>query len=61
MQQGLNLEMYEASLTALRFSLIAKLEAAKGYVLNTDLQIDCQIMRKQISAIENEISRLNLK
>ena len=55
----MNRDMYEAALAAQRFSLIARLNAAKGYLTNTYLAVERTLLRNQISAIEEEISRVN--
>jgi len=39
-------------------SLRARLEAARGYVLNTSMQVECNVLRRQIEALEREVVRI---
>lgn len=49
---------YEAALEALLVSLRARVEATSGYSLNTAMQIETQVLWKQIDAIKAELKRI---
>ena len=48
---------YEAALRAQLITLQSALKSASGYSLNTQLVIQCDIIRDQIYAIEEEIDK----
>jgi hypothetical protein len=54
-QTTMNTEVYQAALIAQRVSLSARLDAASGYILNTGLQLECELLRNQITAIDAEL------
>lgn len=54
----MNFDAYVAALLAQKVSLSARLKAASGYVLNLDLNLECDLLRKQIEAINEELSKI---
>lgn len=48
-------QIYILCLTAQLVSLKARLKAASGYVYNTAMQVECEVLTKQIAALELEI------
>ncbi len=49
------MDNYVCALSALIISLRARLKACAGYIYNTQLQVECDIISKQIKALESEV------